>query len=89
MVIKAGNLECDIYKSAFSGEIVFAVQTERELYEGVAPRQYLEKVNGELSADRPQKGSLRVRVISNGGNRAKIATPDGLVIDVPASIISY
>jgi hypothetical protein len=87
MTVKAGKMDCNLFKSAFSGEVGFTVQTDSFLYEGVAPVHYA-KFNGELS-DNPNQGLLDVRVISNGGDKAKVATPDGVIISVPAGVVHY
>jgi hypothetical protein len=79
------ELACELFQGAFSGEVVFAVQTPEGVYEGVAPRHYARPAGG-LSAQ-AVAGTLRVRVIRNGGKRALVATPDGEAITVPAAAV--
>ncbi len=82
-----GNMSCELYQGAFSGEVVFAVETlDGEPYEGIAPKHYAKPVD-DLCAD-PINGSLEVRVIRNGGKSARVRMPDGEAIDVPVAIIN-
>lgn len=82
-----GNMNCELYQSAFSGEVVFAVETlDGKPYEGIAPKHYANPVDS-LSAN-PINGSLEVRVIRNGGKSARVRMPDGEAIDVPLAIIN-
>jgi hypothetical protein len=87
MTAQSTMMDCNIYKSAFSGEVVFAVETDNGTYEGVAPKHYARFNEGELSEETPHKGSLQVKMISNGGDKAQVATPDGEVISVQVGII--
>ncbi|MCK4627190.1 MAG: hypothetical protein KAV00_17895 [Phycisphaerae bacterium] len=87
MVALHGNMSCELYRSAFSGEVVFAVKTlDGKPYEGIAPKHYARPVDN-LSAN-PIHGSLEVRVIKNGGKSARVRMPDGEAIDVPLTIIN-
>ncbi|HUT57352.1 MAG TPA: hypothetical protein VNA25_05705 [Phycisphaerae bacterium] len=80
-----GNLQCALYPSAFSGEIVFKLQTAQgEAYEGVAPKHY---ANPSAVMEAGTGGTVQVRVIGNGGNQARVAMPDGEVIDVPEQAV--
>jgi hypothetical protein len=77
---------CDLYKGAFSGEVVFAVETTSGPYEGVAPKHYAHS-SVALSAN-AVSGNVAVRVISNGGKTATVLTPDGEILEVPAEAIA-
>ena len=81
MAASHGQMECKLYPSAFSGEVVFQVNTVNEQsYEGVAPKHYVE------SSTQPTKdgvdGQVRVRVLSNGGEGARVSVPDGQILSV-------
>ena len=83
MAAAHGHMECKLYSSAFSGEVVFQVNTlNKESYEGVAPKHYVE------SSTQPTKdgvdGQVEVRVLSNGGEKARVSMPDGQVLSVSA-----
>lgn len=79
------SVNCQLYAGAFSGEVVFAIETvEGSCYEGVAPKRNAHP-SDNLSHEEPQDGSLDVRQIQNGGDRARIELPDGTVVDVNAS----
>jgi hypothetical protein len=83
MAASFGQIDCKLYPSAFSGELVFQVDTTIEgSYEGVAPKHYVE------TPTPPTKdgvgGQVRVRVISNGGKEARVSMPDGQILTVPA-----
>jgi len=75
-----GQIDCKLYPSAFSGEWVFQVAAIDGSFEGVAPKHYVE------TPTPPTKdgvdGQVRVRVISNGGEEARISMPDGQVLTV-------
>ncbi|NIA06413.1 MAG: hypothetical protein GWP14_02050 [Actinobacteria bacterium] len=87
MATQHRNMICDLYQSAFSGEVVFAVNTiSGERYEGVAPKHYAEPVDA-LSSD-PIQGWIKVWVISNGGKSSLIRIPDGETINVPLDLIA-
>lgn len=80
------SMTCDLYKSAFSGEVVFAVGTiSGETYEGIAPKHYATP-NQDLSAD-SVSGRVKVHMIANGGGTARVRMPDGEAIDVPVKAI--
>jgi len=79
-----GEIDCKLYPSAFSGEVVFHIDTTDEgSYEGVAPKHYV--VN---TSTQPTKagvdGQVKVRVIENGGNEARVSMPDGQILTVSA-----
>ena len=83
MAASFGQISCKLYPSAFSGELVFQVDTTVEgSYEGVAPKHFIK------TATPPTKdgvdGQVRVHVISNGGEEARVSMPDGQVLTVPA-----
>lgn len=84
MAASHGQMECKLYPSAFSGEVVFQVNTTIEgSCEGIAPKHYVE------TSTTPTKdgvdGQVRVRVIRNGGKEARVSMPDGQVLTVPAN----
>lgn len=82
-----GRLACDLYAGAFSGEVVFHVETtERETYRGVAPKHYAHP-HESLSRE-PVKGTLRVHVLENGSDRTVVAAPNGEVLEVPARAVA-
>lgn len=78
-----GQIDCKLYPSAFSGELVFRVDTAiGESYEGVAPKHYV------MPDTQPTKegvdGQVKVRVIKNGGDKARVSVPDGEILTVSA-----
>ena len=83
MVVEGGQMQCKLYPSAFSGEVVFEVDTlNQQSYEGVAPNHCVK------SSDQPTRdgvnGQVKVRVISNGGSEARVSVPDGQILNVAA-----
>ena len=83
MAATHGQMECKLYSSAFSGEVVFQVDTTNtQSYEGVAPKHYVK------SRTQPTKegvnGQVKVRVLCNGGNEARVSVPDGQILSVSA-----
>jgi hypothetical protein len=79
-------MKCKLFPSAFSGEVVFQVKTlAGESYEGVAPKHYAEPNTqpGKAGVD----GQIQVRVLSNGGKKARVFAPDGQILDVSADRI--
>jgi hypothetical protein len=83
MAAAHGQMKCKLYPSAFSGEMVFQVNTVNEQsYEGVAPNHYV------ASSTQPTKdgtdGKVKVRVLSNGGKEARVSVPDGQILSVSA-----
>ncbi len=86
MAAPHGQMECKLYPSAFSGEVVFQVDTNiGKSYEGVAPKHYIE-TSTQLTKDGID-GQVKVRVLSNGGNEARVSVPDGQVLIVSADKI--
>jgi len=86
MAVQRGDMNCRLYRGAFSGEVVFAVETDRgECYEGVAPKHYAHPVEG-LSKT-PISGRIKVRVIKNAGRSARVRMPDGEAINVSATAV--
>ena len=78
-----GQMKCKLYPSAFSGEIVFQVNTAHgDRYEGVAPKHYA----GPRTrlTKKGISGHIKVRVLSNGGNEARVSVPDGQILTVSA-----
>ena len=83
MAAAHGQMECKLYPSAFSGEVVFQVNTVNEQsYEGVAPNHYI------TSSVKPTsdgvRGQVKVRVLKNGGSEARVSVPDGQILSVSA-----
>ena len=83
MAAPHGQMECKIYPSAFSGEVVFQVDTKiGQSYEGVAPKHYVQP------STQPTKdgvnGQIKVRVLGNGANEARVSVPDGQILTVSA-----
>jgi hypothetical protein len=84
MAAEFGQIDCKLYSSAFSGEVVFHVDTtDEESYEGVAPKHYV-KTSSPPTRDGID-GQVKVRVLRNGGNEARVSMPDGQVLTVPAN----
>lgn len=82
------TLSCDLYASAFSGEVVFAVKTfDGGHYEGVAPKHFATPTDG-LSQVATQ-GTLRVKLIRNGGESALVAFPDGESAELHVEKVCY
>lgn len=78
-----GQMNCKLYPSAFSGEVVFQVKTSSgESYEGVAPKHYAK--SSTQPAQTGVDGQVKVRVLSNGGKEARVFVPDGQVLVVSA-----
>jgi len=75
-----------LYPSAFSGEVVFQVDTKigqrYERYEGVAPKHYVDP-STQLKKEGID-GKVQVRVLKNGGNEARVSLPDGQILTVSA-----
>jgi hypothetical protein len=83
MAATRGQMECKLYPSAFSGEVVFQVNTSSQgSYEGIAPIHYMS------SKVTPTKdgvnGQIKVHVLKNGGNEARVSVPDGQILSVSA-----
>lgn len=83
MAAAFGHINCKLYPSAFSGELVFQVDTTSgSSYEGVAPKHYVETKMPPTKAG--VDGQVKVRVLSNGGNEARVSVPDGQILTVSA-----
>jgi len=81
MAASRGEMECKLYPSAFSGEVVFQVKTtNNQSYEGVAPKHYV-KSSTQPTQDGVD-GQVKVRVLDNGGNEARVSVPDGQILNV-------
>jgi hypothetical protein len=91
-------VKCTVYRGAFSDERVFEVP-EAEIddqtgYTGVAPLHYFQKQDANpFSASEPAPGQnlpgmLAARMISNGGDKARVAIPDGEGITVPLALLA-
>lgn len=85
---KPAEMMCDLYRGAFSGEVVFSVQLAGgQTHQGIAPKHYAKP--SENLTNEPTSGTVRVRLIRNGGTDAFITTPSGEAITVPATVVSY
>lgn len=86
MAALQAQMQCKLYPSAFSGEVVFQVHTTLgEIYEGLAPKHYVNP-----SATPPKTGvdgQVKVRVLSNGGRETRVSVPDGQILTVSADKI--
>jgi len=83
MAVTHGRMECKLYTSAFSGEVVFQVNTlNGQSHEGIAPKHYV------ASSIKPTKdsveGQVKVRVLKNEGNETRVYVPDGQILNVSA-----
>ena len=84
MATTQGQIECKLYPSAFSGEVVFQVDTTMEQsYEGVAPKHYVVEPSTQPTKDGID-GQVKVRVLNNGGKEARVSVPDGQILTVSA-----
>jgi hypothetical protein len=83
MAAAFGHIDCKLYPSAFSGELVFQVDTTTgESYEGIAPKHY---ANSSVQpTQNGVDGRVKVRVLSNGGDKARVSVPDGQILTVSA-----
>ena len=83
MAALPGQMKCTLYPSAFSGEVVFQVNTMiGESYEGIAPNRYVETSNQPTKTG--VDGQVKVRVLTNGGKEARVSVPDGQILTVSA-----
>ena len=89
------NVKCVILCSAFSGERVFQLDTASgEEFVGVAPLGFCAKKDGTpLSRGEPAPsqsldGVVRARIIRNGGNKARVAFPDGEDAEVSLDLLA-
>lgn len=83
MAALQGQMVCKLYPSAFSGEVVFQVNTTMgQNYEGVAPKHYVQP--DAVTAKDGTEGRVKVHVLSNGGEEARVSVPDGQVLTVSA-----
>ena len=78
-----GQIDCKVYPGAFSGEVVFQVDTAAGSYEGIAPKHYANVIPEKEGVS----GRVMVFVLSNGGNEARISAPDGQILTVSAEIV--
>ena len=87
MAAQVWKMSCGLLSGAFSGEIVFEVKTiAGELYQGISPKHYAEP-DDIPSREEAVPGTIRVRVLKNGGGSALVRTPDGEAITVPANLV--
>ena len=80
-----GQMDCKIYPSAFSGEVVVQVNADEGNYEGIAPKHYVNsttnlKKNGIT-------GKVKIFIISNDGNKARVRMPDEYILTVSSNNI--
>ena len=85
MAAAYGQMKCMLFPSAFSGEVVFKVSTASEDYEGIAPKHYVKPDTTPVKEG--IEGQVNVRVISNGGDKARVSVPDGQILTVSADIV--
>ncbi len=85
-------LPCKLTLSGFSSERVFRVtQVDDSVYIGAAPVHYCwtedgKKLGvGEPAPEQPIAGLVQGLVITNGGEQARVQTPDGELVRVSAS----
>lgn len=78
-----GQMACRLYPSAFSGEVVIQVSTTvGQSYEGVVPRHYVKP--NDTPPPNGIEGQVEVRILSNGGDEARVYIPDGEILTVSA-----
>lgn len=78
-----GQMKCKIFPSAFSGEVVFQVNTiNKQRYAGVAPKHFVQP-NAKLPKDGID-GQIKVRVLGEDANAMRVYLPDGQVLTVSA-----
>ena len=83
MAAPHGQMKCKLYPSAFSGEVVFQVDTKiGQSYEGVAPKHYVQP-NTQLPKE-GVNGQIKVRVLGNGADESRVSVPDGQILTVSA-----
>jgi len=81
MVLPQGYVECAVHFSAFSGEVVFAIQTvEGEVYEGVTSKYYVKYER--FVTTHGVYGQVRVSILKFEGDRVRVRVPDSGIIDV-------
>ncbi len=86
MAATKGSMDCRLYPSAFSSEVVFKVKTTAgSEYAGLAPKHYANPRDG-LNAS-GTNGQVEVKVLVNGGNDARVSTPSGEIITVDAGVV--
>lgn len=87
MAAQRGNMTCHLYQGAFSGEVVYEVKTlDGQTYEGIVPKHYA-VFKDDLSSQ-PVLGQVKVFVLENGGNRARVRMPDGEAVEVSPELIT-
>ncbi len=80
------EMNCKLYPSAFSGEVIFQVSTTSgQNYEGVAPNHYAKPSSTPVKTG--VDGQVKVRLLGNGGNEARVSVPDGEILTVPADTV--
>jgi hypothetical protein len=87
-------VECDILQSAFSGEKIFEVPTvDGGLFVGAVPVDFCKTYDGsrfgtdEPPRDQRARGLVSARVVRNGGDRARVAFPDGEDAEVSTQLL--
>ena len=91
MAAAHGQMKCKIYPSAFSGEVVFQVDTvDGQSFEGIAPKHYVASITQPIKdvSDGQLKegvdGQLKVRVLSNKRKITRVRLPDEQILNVSA-----
>ena len=87
---------CQLTRSGFSSERIFRIdQADQAEHIGAAPVHYCWTEEGKrLNENSPAKGKrisglVQPYVISNGGLKARIETPDGENIEVDTSAVKH
>lgn len=82
MAASRGQMKCKLYPSAFSGEVVFQVNIQIGLYEGVVPKHCVMP-----SIQLPKEGAngqIKVRVLENDDSKVRVRVPDDQILVVSA-----
>ena len=83
MTATLGHIDCTLYRSAFSGELVVCVTlVGGGTYEGVAPKHYTRSMYEPAKSG--VHGTVQVYVLSKGRKEARVRVPDGEVFSIPA-----
>jgi len=74
-----GRMTCNLYPSAFSGEVIFSVITsEGVVYEGIVPKHFSEpNINLKRGGISGVFSWIKVRVLSSGDGVVTVSLPEG------------
>jgi hypothetical protein len=88
-------VSCSISRSSFSGERILHIDLANgEKYVGAAPLHYFAQLDrsllpaGEPAPGGSLTGLVRARQLENGGDRVRIALPDGETVIIPRTAVS-